>query len=81
MNMKTLSAERRIEELENEVAQLTIVLEAMIEQLCDKDAMTREELAAKISEIDLRDGVADGRMTKMEPEVKEKKRPKLIIPE
>lgn len=62
-----LSANRRIEELEAEVAQLTIVLEAMIEKLYESKVLDGDELAKRISEIDLRDGVADGKITKGKP--------------
>ncbi len=54
---------RRIEELEVDVAQLTLVVEALIGKLVEGGNTTREELAARIAEIDLRDGVADGRFT------------------
>jgi hypothetical protein len=59
-----MTASRRIEELEGEVAQLTIVLEAMLEKLYESGNLNSETLAAKIIEIDLRDGVADGKITK-----------------
>lgn len=62
-----MTANRRIEELEEEVAQLTIVLEAMLEKLYESGNLDSETLAAKIHEIDLRDGVADGKITKAKP--------------
>lgn len=68
-----VTANRRIEELEEEVAQLTIVLEAMLEKLYESGNLDSETLAAKIHEIDLRDGVADGKITKSKPTAAVKK--------
>lgn len=76
------SNQKRIEELEDEVSQLTIVVEALLEKLNEKGSFTREELAAKIAEIDLRDGLADGKITKELPsEPKPASKPRLLIPE
>jgi hypothetical protein len=60
-----VSANKRIEDLEDEVAQLTIVLEAMIEKFYESGLLDGDVLAKKIAEIDLRDGVADGKITKI----------------
>lgn len=68
-----MSANQRIEELEAEVAQLTIVLEAMIEKFYENGVLNGNDLAKKIAEIDLRDGVADGKITKMKPAATAKK--------
>lgn len=68
-----MSANQRIEELESEVAQLTIVLEAMIEKFYESGVLNGDDLAKKIAEIDLRDGVADGKITKMKPAATVKK--------
>lgn len=70
---ESLSANKRIEELEAEVAQLTIVLEAMIEKFYESGILDGNGLAKKIAEIDLRDGVADGKITKIKPAVAAKK--------
>lgn len=64
-HQERLSANKRIEELEEEVAQLTIVLEAMIENFYESGVLDGDRLAKKIMEIDLRDGVADGKITKI----------------
>jgi hypothetical protein len=61
------SAKKRIDELEKEVGQLTIVIEALLETIADQGIVTREDLARKIGEIDSRDGVIDGRITKQKP--------------
>lgn len=68
-----LSAQKRIEELEEEVAQLTIVLEAMIERFYESGLLDAAGLAKKIAEIDLRDGIADGKITKSKPTAAVKK--------
>lgn len=70
---ESLSAKKRIEELEAEVAQLTIVLEAMIEKFYESGILDGDGLAKKIAEIDLRDGVADGKITKIQSAVVAKK--------
>ncbi len=71
---ESLSANKRIEELEAEVAQLTIVLEAMIEKFYESGILDGDGLAKKIAEIDLRDGVADGKITKIRPAAAAKKK-------
>jgi hypothetical protein len=68
-----LSANKRIEELEEEVAQLTIVLEAMIERFYESGLLDADGLAKKIAEIDFRDGIADGKITKTKPTAAVKK--------
>jgi len=76
------SANRRIEELESEVGQLTIIIEALLESISDRGILSREEIANKVCDIDERDGVIDGRITKSapSPEAADPK-PKLRFPE
>lgn len=77
------SANKRIAELESEVGQLTILVEALLEKLEEKGDLTRIELSQKIGEIDARDGVIDGRITKSKPAKKKSALPpkrKLKIP-
>jgi len=76
------SSKQRIQELESEVGQLTIIVEALLECLEDKETLSREELANKIGVIDARDGVIDGRITKTKPESEANppSAPKLHIP-
>jgi hypothetical protein len=50
-----------IELLNRQVAALTLINRAMWELMESKLGVTQAQLAAKVSEIDLRDGVADGR--------------------
>ena len=49
--------------LEERVAYLALICRALFELLREKTGITEQELAAKITEVDLRDGKADGRMT------------------
>ena len=44
--------------------QLSLVCSAMWELLREKNGLTEEDLMAKVREVDLRDGVADGKVTK-----------------
>ena len=62
-NQQHLPSNKRIQELESEIAQLTLVVEALIETLVKNGDTTREDLAARIAEIDLKDGVEDGKIT------------------
>jgi hypothetical protein len=48
--------------LEDKVNQLALICRAMFELLQKATGLSEEELKAKILEIDLRDGQADGRM-------------------
>jgi len=80
---KLKNTEKRVTELENEVAQLTIVLEALLEVLGNDPNISKDAIARKIAEIDARDGVLDGKITKKE-EPKEDddgpSRPELLFP-
>ena len=49
--------------LEEKVDRLALICRAMFELLQQRTGCTEEQLKAKIQEIDLRDGEADGRMT------------------
>ena len=48
--------------LEDKVDSLSLTCQALWEILRDRTKLTEEELLAKISEIDMRDGRADGKM-------------------
>lgn len=52
----------RIQELEHTVERLMLLSHALWEILRERDSLADETLAAKIREIDLRDGAEDGRM-------------------
>lgn len=53
----------RIRELTEEIQRLRLLNQAMWELIRDRAGLTDEDFEAKIKEIDLRDGVEDGRMT------------------
>lgn len=50
-------------QLEERVAYLALICRALFELLQEKTGVTQLELAAKITEVDVRDGKPDGRMT------------------
>ena len=74
------SSAKRIKELEAEVGQMAILMEALLECIEEQGGVTRDQLARKVGEIDMRDGVIDGRITKPEDST-QPQRPKLHIPE
>jgi hypothetical protein len=51
-----------IRHLERRLDLLTVLCQAQWELLQEKTGLTEEDLAAKIDEVDRRDGAADGRM-------------------
>ena len=55
--------EERIAELEFHVNRMALACQALWELLRDRSNIPESELLAKISEIDLRDGVKDQRLT------------------
>ena len=59
-------AEEQIEKLELELAQSCLVIEGLIELLEEGDVFTREALQERVTAIDVRDGVADGKSTSSE---------------
>ena len=67
----TEASAKRVEALEGEVAELTIIVEALLEKLSEDGSVTRADLARKVAEIDSRDGVIDGKITKHEPPAEE----------
>ncbi len=66
--VKTRTLEQRVAHLELELGQAGLAIEALLELLEEKGTLTREAFAARLQEIDLRDGVADGRVTPSAPE-------------
>ena len=71
---------KRVEELEGELAELTIIVEALLEKLSEDGTVTRADLARTVAEIDARDGVIDGKITKHEPPTEEDGGSKLRFP-
>ncbi|HRI86683.1 MAG TPA: hypothetical protein PLJ47_11565 [Candidatus Hydrogenedentes bacterium] len=55
----------KVRDLEHEMGRLKLLNQALWELLRDKVKVTDAELEARIRELDLRDGVADGRMTEV----------------
>ena len=56
-------AQREASAAEQQVDRLTLVCMAMWELLSAKTDLTEDDLIAKVREIDLRDGVEDGKLT------------------
>lgn len=57
----------QLEQLESQVQTLTLACQAMWELLAKNFGVTEEDLVKKMSEIDLRDGVLDGKLTAIVP--------------
>ena len=55
-------ADDRIRELEKRIDRISLVSQAMWELIRDNTGWSDEDIFARISEIDLRDGVRDGKM-------------------
>ena len=53
----------RISELESELNQAALVIEALIETLEANDIASKDEIQSMVLEIDARDGVVDGQIT------------------
>lgn len=56
-------AESSVAEVETRLEKLTLICMAMWELLRDNTKFTEADLMAKVQEIDLRDGVPDGKVT------------------
>jgi hypothetical protein len=61
---KAESAADSVRELQARVDRLSMVCQAMWELLRDKTKLTDEDVIKQMQQIDLRDGVADGKMTR-----------------
>ena len=61
---KAQEAKENIRWLEDRLERLTLVCMGMWELLQERASLTEEDLAAKVQEIDLRDGQADGKASK-----------------
>ncbi len=60
---RSQSLERRVEELENDLGQAGLIIEALLQVLQEKGTLTRDEVAKRAIEVDLADGVRDGKLT------------------
>ena len=56
---------KRIDELEAQVEELSVLCRALQEALIKKKVLTRTEIKALRDEIDFSDGAMDGRATRM----------------
>lgn len=66
MNARSHSEQTRheVNQLREQVDTLTITCQALCETLRDQLGVSEEEFVARLEEIDLRDGVADGKITR-----------------
>jgi hypothetical protein len=55
--------QRRVRDLEHEIQRLNLLNQSLWELLKERARFTDQQLEAKIKEVDLRDGVEDGRMS------------------
>lgn len=53
----------RLRDIEQQLARVTLVSQALWELLRDRTGLTEDELVDKITEVDLRDGAKDNRLT------------------
>lgn len=62
-NRKATASHERVRHLEESVARLALLNAAMWSLLKDRTGLTDAALASRIRDIDLRDGVEDGKIT------------------
>jgi hypothetical protein len=53
-----------IQRLQRKVGKLSLGCQALWEMLCERAGLTDKDLVAKMQEIDLRDGVSDGKISR-----------------
>ena len=58
-----LAVQQELRDLNHQVQRLSLLNQALWELLSEKYGIPESELAAKIKEVDLRDGVEDGKIT------------------
>jgi hypothetical protein len=63
IRQRGISQDRTITELEHHIARLSLMNQALWELLRDRLNLSDEDLAAKVNEVDVRDGVKDGMIT------------------
>lgn len=63
ISSKTQTLKRTVEDLENNVARLSLLNQALWELLRDRLKLSDADLEQMAREIDLRDGVEDGKIT------------------
>jgi hypothetical protein len=57
-----IHTEDRVNQLEDDVSRALLLLQALTETCIAKGVLTRDELAAMAEQVDLSDGVADGKL-------------------
>ena len=60
---RSQALEQRVEELERDLGQAGLVIEALLQALESSGTLKREDIAARAIAIDSADGVTDGRVT------------------
>ncbi len=70
MRRRTGELSKRIEELEDDVAELTLTCRTLLTILRESGVVDPIVFAEKFADIDAEDGVIDGKVTKPEPEVR-----------
>ncbi|MHC5035686.1 MAG: hypothetical protein ACYTHM_00085 [Planctomycetota bacterium] len=73
-SVRTLKS--RVENLEDRLGELTLLNHTMVRLLLQKKVFSWAELLAVIKEVDLLDGVEDGKLSKKPAEKKKKSSPK-----
>jgi len=63
-NERAIESQQRVRFLEDAVDRLLLVNMAMWELVQSRTGLTEDDLITKVQEIDLRDGVADGKVTR-----------------
>ncbi len=58
------SAKREVVELERDLGHLKLVCAAVWELVKERAKLTEDDLVTKVAELDARDGVADGQLTR-----------------
>lgn len=77
MRRKVIDDAQRIRELEDQVAHLTLINEAVLRMLEKKGVFARDEFRSLLVEIDLEDGVHDGKLAP--PERKDAPKPSSLF--
>lgn len=62
---RAAEAQQRVRELEDSLDRLTLVCMAMWDLIQEKTGLTETDLADRVQELDVRDGVRDGKVTRM----------------
>jgi hypothetical protein len=65
MRSKVVNDSRRIGDLEDQLAHLTLINETLLRILEKKNVIVREEFRSLLVEVDLEDGVHDGKLNKL----------------